>query len=475
LASLPEYAAEYAGRVKLAYLDPPFNTEQSFTHYDDSLEHSVWLTMMRDRLEQIKRLLSVEGSVWVHCDDQEQAYLRVLMDEVFGRDNFIATVIWEKADSPRMDAQNFSGRHDYIVVYAKSENFKVNPLIATDEGSHYTRVDDEGRRYYLNPLRARGQAARREDRPSLFFPVLAPDGSAIWPKLPNGGDGRWRWGPERVERDNHLLEFIKGRGGWTANYRIYESEHRTRPPETIWPHTEVGSNRTSKQEIKQLFPNTPPFDTPKPERLLERIIHLGSNPGDIVLDCFLGSGTTAAVAHKLRRRWVGVEREAATVEDFVEPRLQKLVAGEDTVGISKEAEWSGGGGFRVLEVAPSMFTATGDRVILSDWATNGLLGEAVAAQLHAAYEPDPPFAGRRGRSRVSVIDGLVNADVVKLLIQELGKEEVLHVCGTALDPSVQETLQELKPGSVAQKIPESILQGYRREFGRRRRWERVHE
>ncbi|HLJ66428.1 MAG TPA: site-specific DNA-methyltransferase [Chloroflexota bacterium] len=144
------------GKVKLAHLDPPFNRQQSFLHYDDELEHSVWLTMMRDRLAEIKTLLSPNGSVWVHCDDSEQAYLRAVTDEPFGRENFVATVIWEKTDSPRMDERLFSGRRDYILVFRQSEEFQINQLVASDPGEHYIRVDEDGRRYYIRPLRARG-------------------------------------------------------------------------------------------------------------------------------------------------------------------------------------------------------------------------------------------------------------------------------------------------------------------------------
>jgi len=176
LLSIPEYAREYAGKVKLVYLDPPFNTQQAFQHYDDALEHSVWLTMMRDRLEQVKELLADDGSVWVHLDDTELAYCRVMMDEVFGRNNFVAGVVWEKSDSPRMDAKLFSSRHDTILVYRRSPSLELNQLVATAAG-HAKFTDDMGRRYYLNPLRARGRAATRQDArtcTSLSLRQMAP-------------------------------------------------------------------------------------------------------------------------------------------------------------------------------------------------------------------------------------------------------------------------------------------------------------
>lgn len=301
LARIPSYSKRYAGRVKLAYLDPPFNSQQAFEHYDDALEHSQWLTMMRDRLEQIRDLLAPDGSVWVHLDDSEVAYCRVLMDELFGRDHFVATVIWEKTDSPRMDAKLFSVRHDTILVYRRSEGFALNRLVATDAGAHYNKIDEEsGRRFYINPLRARGgQAATRDARPNLFFPLIAPDGSEVYPKLPDGRDGRWRWGRDKVERDAHLIEWISGRQGWTAWFRTYEPEERFRPPETIWPHDDVGSTRTSSYEIKRLLEGRA-FPTPKPERLLQGSSTSGRSRA---ISC-----STASLARVLRlpshTRWV---------------------------------------------------------------------------------------------------------------------------------------------------------------------------
>jgi adenine-specific DNA-methyltransferase len=462
LIELPEFAREYAGRISVAYLDPPFNTQQSFLHYDDALEHSVWLTMMRDRLLSIRELLAPDGSVWVHLDDSEVAYCRVLMDELFGRDNFVASVIWEKTDSPRMDADYFSGRHDTILVFRKSEAFRIRRL-AQDDGvpKHYNRVDETGARYYTKPLRAMGgQGSTRKARPTLYYPLTAPDGTEVYPQLPDGQDGAWRWNPQKYARDAALIEWVKGRRGWVPYFRIYASDDTLRPPETIWFHTDVGSTRTSAREIKQLTGGTS-FATPKPEALIARIIALATDEGDIVLDCFVGSGTTAAVAHKMNRHWLAVERESDTLATFAIPRLTKVVEGTDPGGITEVVDWGGGGGFRVLDVAPSMFRADGGQVFLSEWATNGKLAEVTAAQLHYDCEYDPPFCGRRGRSRLAVIDGLLNEDVARLLVTALPDNERLVACGTAIDPAARDALRSLRPGSTVRKIPQSILQEYR--------------
>lgn len=462
LARLPEFTREYLGKVKLAYLDPPFNTQQSFLQYDDALEHSVWLTMMRDRLMQIRELLAVDGSVWVHLDDSEVAYCRVLMDELFGRDNFVASVIWEKTDSPRMDADYFSGRHDTILVYRKSEAFRIRRLGA-GEGvpKHYNRTDQDGRRYYTKPLRAMGgQGSTRKARPTLYYALTAPDGTQVYPKLPDGQDGAWRWNPQKYERDQHLTEWVKGRRGWVPYFRIFASENTLRPPETIWFHSEVGSTRTSAREIKAITDGTS-FATPKPEALIARIVALGSDEEDIILDCFVGSGTTAAVAHKMGRRWVVVEREPETIQNFALPRLTKVVQGIDPGGITEAVDWDGGGGFRLLAIGQSMFEAEAGHVFLGDWMTNGKLAEATAAQLGYEYEADPPFSGRRGRTRLAVVDGVVNEAVVRIIVSALGERERVVVCGTGIDTDARPVLRELRPGSSLRKIPAALLDEYR--------------
>jgi adenine-specific DNA-methyltransferase len=455
LCRLPEYAAEYVGKVKLAYLDPPFNTQQAFAHYDDALEHSVWLTMMRDRLLQIRTLLSPDGSVWVHCDDAEQAYLKVMMDEVFGRDNFIAVVMWQKVHAPKNSAIHFSVDHDYILVFAKhAELWRPNSLPRTEYNNReFWNPDDDPR-----GLWRRSDLTASKWYSDGGYEVVGPTGRTFTPR-----SGRY-WGVSRetfeeLRADSRLWW---GKDGEQFPFRKrFLTEVRDLVPKSIWLHEAVGNNREAKGEIVSLFGREAIFGTPKPERLMHRIVHIASSPGDVVLDCFAGSGTTAAVAHKLGRRWIAVEWSRDTVQTFTQPRLEKVVAGDDPSGITKDAGWEGGGGFRVLEVGPSMFAESGGRVWLADWAANGSLGEATAAQLGFAYEPDAPFAGRKGRSRLAVVDGLVNPDVARLLVGALAPEEKLVLCGTAVDPEVTPALRELRPGSRARKIPASILAEYR--------------
>jgi adenine-specific DNA-methyltransferase len=453
LTELPEFASEYVGKIKLAYLDPPFNTQQSFLQYEDALEHSVWLTMMRDRLTQVKKLLSEDGSVWVHLDDSEMAYCKAMMDEIFGRDRFVGTVIWQRTTSARNDTSGFSKDQDYILVYA-GQKFEPNGMPRSDASEKAYRNPDNDDR---GPWREGDYKAGT----GYTYPITHPrTGEEVYP--PEGMF--WRYPREAHER--HIRDGLLW-WGKTLRYsmpkmkRFRSQVGDTVVPQTLWLADEVDTTRRAKTHIKELFPSQVPFNTPKPERLMARIVHIGSNPGDVVLDCFLGSGTTPAVAHKMGRRWVGIERSSETLEAFTLPRLVRVVDGSDPGGVTGEVGWEGGGGFRVMDVAPSMFEATEGSVFIADWASNGKLAEATAAQLGFEFELDPPFTGRKGRSRLAVIDGLVNADVAKVLVSALPEDERLTLCGTAIDPDARAALREARPGSTVRKIPASILADYR--------------
>lgn len=443
--------------MKLAYLDPPFNTQQSFLQYDDALEHSVWLTMMRDRIEQIKGLLHPqEGSIWVHCDDSEQAYLKAMMDEVFGRDKFVATILWEKRFSRSNDAI-FSVSHDYILVYATNVSAWAavrNRLTRSAEQTKIYKNPDKDPRgpWRLIPWDAPNL------RPNLSYGITTPSGKVRFPpkgRCWSSTEDKWQ---SIVEQG--LAYFGKDGSGVPMVKRFLKDDPGI-VPNTWWSHEETGHTSEGKREILSMFPDVEAFATPKPERLLERIIEIGSEPDEIVLDCFLGSGTTAAVAHKMKRRWVGIEAEPDTLETFTLPRLTKVAEGNDPGGITKRVGWEGGGAFRVLDVAPSMFDADSGIVFLADWMTNGALAEATAAQLGFENESDPPFVGRKGRTRLAVIDGLVDAAVVRLLEGALAEREKVVICGTGIDPEARSLLREIRPGSTLRKIPSALLDEYR--------------
>ena len=396
LAQLPEFASEYLGKVKLAYLDPPFNTQQSFLHYDDALEHSVWLTMIRDRLLQICHLLAPDGSVWLHADDSEAHRVRCVLDEVFGPEQFVATIVWEK-DKGRRNDTDISSVHDYIIVYTKNrDSWKgTRNLVPRSEAQlqRYRNPDDDPRGRWLQGDNGTAKSGSEASR----WPITTPSGRVVVP--PSGR--YWAFSKDTFSRalSEGRVYFGKKGDGFPIIKSYLSEVQQGVVPRTWWSADETGFNQEAKRDhLNKLFPGVNPFATPKPERLLQRIVQIASNPGDIVLDCFAGSGTTAAVAHKMSRRWVAIEREALTINTFTVPRLTMVVAGDEAGGITESVDWRGGGGFRVLEVAPSMFEADGGLVFLADWMANGTLAEATAAQLGFTYEFDPPFSGRLSRS-----------------------------------------------------------------------------
>ncbi len=360
LLALKALLPYYAGQVKCIFIDPPYNTRSAFAHYEDNLEHSQWLGMMLPRLQLLRELLAEDGSLWVTLDDNEAHYFKVLADEVFGRKNFVANVVWEKSDSPKMDSKLFSSRHDHLMVYSKCiDLFSVNRILWDEEkASHYNKTDKNGNKYYTKPLRAMGSGEdTREARPSMYFPLIAPDGNEVFPKKPDGSDGRWRWGLEKTKTDSHLIEWVKTKNGWSAYYKIYQESSSGRPPETIFTHVFSGSNRTAKQEVKNLFNEENSFITPKPERLLQRVFEISTNENELILDSFLGCGTTAAVAHKMGRRYIGIEL-GDHARTHCLPRLQKVIDGEQG-GISQAVGWQGGGGFGFYTLGAPVFDADG--------------------------------------------------------------------------------------------------------------------
>ena len=509
LTKTPELAAKYAGRVKLVYIDPPFNTGQTFEHYEDNIEHSVWLTMLRDRLLQIKKLLANDGSVWVHLDDAEVHRCRVVMDEVFGSDRFAASVIWRSADTGNYDDKRFSTDHNTILVYGATPDWRAKGVARNaQQSSHYSNPDNDPRGPWFdgNPL---GSPNPREN---LMYDVVSPTGHTI--KHPPHG---WRW--QRATFDEKVAEgsIRFNEAGTRVIYRTYLWEQADLPPSTLWDSVEeTGSNRKAKNEIKALFglPSKQVFSTPKPERLLERIINIASDPGDIVLDCFAGSGTTAAVAHKLGRRWVTSELVETTAAQFTKPRLSRVIRGEDDGGVSVRSErvhvgakatsalgpreayefqrmlaklmkefpdldpatisdlrsatktrelaqkvWHGGGAFTHMAVGASMYEVDEDGdVFLAPAATNGLWSRSVAAQLRFTLTPDHPvFCGIRGRQRLAVIDGVADEIVVKTVLESLGDRERAVIVAKAVLPEASELLAASSPGSRIRKAPDDLF------------------
>ncbi len=342
----------YAGRVKCIYIDPPYNTRSAFEHYDDNLEHSQWLAMMWPRLELLRDLLAEDGSIWVSIDDNEAHYLKVVMDEVFGRSTFIDTVVWRKNYSPKSSARHFSSDHDYIVVFSRDpDSFKPNLMPRTEKQDRaYRNPDDDPR----GPWKTSDLSARNYYGLGRYR-IRTPSGREIGG--PPGGN-YWRVSEDRfwaLDADDRIWWGKKG-DAIPQIKRFLSEVKQGVTPQTIWPYDEVGHTQQAKKEILALF-GQDVFLTPKPERLIERVLHIATKPGDLVLDSFLGSGTTAAVAHKMGRRWLGIELGEHAVTHCA-PRLKKVIDGEQG-GISKSVAWEGGGGFRFYRLGPPAFDAQG--------------------------------------------------------------------------------------------------------------------
>jgi adenine-specific DNA-methyltransferase len=342
----------YAGQVKCIYIDPPYNTRSAFEHYDDNLEHTKWLAMMWPRLELLRDLLSEDGSIWVSIDDNEGHYLKVIMDELFGRKNFITNVIWRKNYSPKSSARHFSEDHDHILVYAhNADTWVPNQMPRTEkQDKAYKNPDNDPR----GPWKTSDLSARNFYSLGKY-PITTPSGRII--TGPPGGN-YWRVSEKnfwRLVADNRI--WWGKQGDAIPQIKRFLSEVKQGvTPQTFWSYEEVGHTQEAKQEILALF-HGDVFLTPKPERLMERVIQIGSNPGDLVLDSFLGSGTTVAVAHKMGRRYIGIETGEHAVTHCA-PRLKKVVEGEQG-GISKNVKWQGGGGFRFYRLGERAFDAQG--------------------------------------------------------------------------------------------------------------------
>ena len=300
LHALVALAYTHAGMIDVIYLDPPYNTgnrdfvyNDSYIDSEDSYRHSKWLSFMEKRLRIAKTLLSDKGVIFMSIDDNEQANLKLLCDEIFGANNFAANIIWEKADSPRMDAKDFSSRHDFILCYYKfKDSLPIKKLKMGKAPDHYNKIDEYGHRYYLKPLRYMGNADAREDRPNLYFGLTAPDGSLVYPVRADGSDGRWRWSQEKVLEEIKRIEWVKTKKGWSVYYRIFADDDSEIPVETIWFNKDVDSNRQAIALIANIFGNDKVFTNPKPVKLIQRILEIASDKNSIVLDYFAGSGTT---------------------------------------------------------------------------------------------------------------------------------------------------------------------------------------
>ena len=450
LLALKALEQEFAGKVKCVFIDPPYNTGSAFAHYDDGVEHSVWLSLMRDRLEIIRNLLSDEGSVWITIDDNEAHYLKVMLDETFGRQNYVASVIWQKLHARNNSAQHFSADHDYVLVYARDlARWKRNKVSRTEASdADFWNPDSDPRGDWR-----RSDLTASKPYADGRYEVTGPYGDVFAPR-----SNRW-WGVSKssfldLTSDNRIWW---GKTGRTFPFRKrFRSELGDLVPTTVWLNEEVGNNREAKQEVTRIFSREDIFSTPKPERLLQRVISIATDPGDLVLDSFAGSGTTGAVAHKMGRRWIMVEL-GEHCHTHIIPRLKKVIAGEDPGGITAATHWKGGGGFRYYHLAPSLL----QRDRWGQWVVNKeynaeMLAAALCKLEGFTYAPSDEHYWQHGYSSeqdyIYVTTQRLSAEQLRSLSDEVGSARSLLVCCGAFrgDANHYENL-------TVKKIPKMLL------------------
>lgn len=455
LLALKALEQEYSGRIKCIYIDPPYNTGSAFEHYDDNLEHSIWLSLMKPRFEFLRCLLSNDGSLWINLDDNEVHYCKILCDEIFGRNNFLCDISWEKRYSPAPDTKDFGYIHDHILVYRKTNSFKRNLLPLTeDQSGRYKNPDNDPR----GPWKAADYTCRftAEQRPNLYYPIIQPiSGEEIWPKK----NRVWANSKEEHEkniRENRLWWGMKGTNSVPAKKNFLSEIQQGMMPMSLWHYQMAGTNQDAKKESLKLFGNNP-FDTPKPEKLIQIILKIATNPGDLVLDSFLGSGTTTAVAQKMGRRYIGIElgNHAYT---HCYPRLKKVTDGTDQGGISKAQNWKGGSGFKFYELAPSLLKEDkfGNLIINKEYNAD-MLAAAMAKQEGYIYQPDTTLYWKQGQSSehdyIYTTTQFLTVESLDAISETMQEGESLLICCTAF----QKECTSHHPNITVKKIPQMLL------------------
>lgn len=453
LLSLKALEQNYSQKVKCVFIDPPYNTGSAFEHYDDGIEHSIWLTLMRDRLLILRSLLSEDGSLWISIDDNEVHYLKVLCDEIFGRNNFVANVVWQKKYTIANDAKWLSDTHDHVLVYAKNKMvWRPNKLPRTSEmNARYKNPDNHPKGpWKATPLHAKsGSAANKNFSYTFKNGVVWTPPAGTYPRFSNTtlaeldqGDAIWfgKDGKSAPSRKTFLSE-LKDDGT---------------PCPTVWLHTEAGHNHEAREEVKKFNPDSP-FSTPKPERLLQRIIHLATDPGDLVLDSFAGSGTTGAVAHKMGRRWIMIEL-GEHCHTHIIPRLQKVIDGEDKGGVTEFTSWQGGGGFRYYQLAPSLMKKDQwDNWVINPEYNQEMLIEAMCKLEGYIYTPSETEYWNHGKGSetdfIYVTTQTLTDQQLYAISEEVGEGRTLLIIASAWRSKNIDRFTNL----TLKKIPNSII------------------
>lgn len=454
LLALKALEREYAGQVKCIFIDPPYNTGSAFTHYEDGLEHSIWLGLMRDRLELIKTLLASDGSLWIAIDDNEVHYLKVMCDEIFGRNAFICSMVWENFYG-RSNAAAVSPAHNYILVYSPmgQDWKKVRNLLPRNEESlsKYKNPDKDPR----GPWRSGPIFASGERHEGLMYTITIPSGRKVAP--PKGS--HWRMTEEnfwQMVNDGRIL--FGENGDNNPAVKLFLSDVQTGVvPRTWWPHGDVGHSQEAKREVQALFPEIIPFDTPKPERLIKQVLQIATNEGDLVLDSFAGSGTTGAVAHKMGRRWIMVEL-GEHCHTHVIPRLQKVIDGEDKGGVTESTGWQGGGGFRYYKLAPSLMKKDQwDNWVINPEYNQEMLVEAMCKLEGYTYTPSETEYWNHGKGSetdfIYVTTQTLTDQQLQAISEEVGEGRTLLIIASAWRSKNIDRFTNL----TLKKIPNSII------------------
>lgn len=457
LLALKALEQDYTGKVKCIYIDPPYNTGSAFEHYDDNLEHSTWLSLMMPRLELLRKLLREDGSIWISIDADESHYLKVLCDEVFGRNNFIDEVIWQRAYSPINLKKTLSRIHDTILVYSKDVNKvvlgKLVRSMAAD--ARYKNPDNDPRGPWKSSDFSVGPAIQDK-----LYPIVTPSGRTVYP--PEGRCWVYSYARYLEMREDNRVWFGPNGNNVPSLKRFLTDVKQGITPVTLWLRDDVGDNQEAKKEIKSLFTDDV-FTTPKPERLINRIIQIGSEAGDIVLDSFAGSGTTGAVAHKMGRKWIMVEL-GEHCHTHIIPRMQKVIDGTDQGGISKAVNWKGGGGFRYYRLAPSLLEKDkwGNWVINKEY-NKELLAEAVCKLEGFTYAPSDTLFWQHGHSTetdfIYVTTQSLNEAQLRFISEEVGEDRSLLILCLSYHAETRQF-----GNLTVKKIPKHVLD--RCEYGK---------
>lgn len=459
LLALKALEQHYAGKIKCIYIDPPYNTGNAFEHYDDGVEHSLWLTLITDRIKLLRTLLSDDGSIWITLDENEVHYFKVACDEIFGRNCFVTTVIWKTTDNSNNNATQFSLDHNHILVYGKNAMWKPKFLDDISKRKHFKNPDNDPKGPWFdgNPVNNPGL------RTNLQYNITTPSGKTI--KHPPNG---WRWSWDTIQEKMKTGEIRYSDDETRIIRRTYLKDMEGLPPSSLWDNIEeTGHNRQAKYELKSLFPEIPVTSllrTPKPEKLIQKILELASNENDLVLDSFLGSGTTAAVAHKMKRKWIGIELGEHAYTHCL-PRMQKVVSGEDVGGITEITNWQGGGGFKFYTLAPSLIQKDkyGNDVINPDYNAN-MLAAAMAKQEGFQYAPNESIYWKQGKSSekdfILTTTQFITVEMLDKLHDEMKPDESLLICCK----SFKKECERRHSNITIKKIPQMLLG--RCEFGK---------